>query len=153
MSQIEYLMLFCKCVCFCVCVCVWEDNIWLYLLWWCETIREWASVCRYNLWGTVVVWNCLLFTWRKVSYFPWIAKRPRTLSWYILWTVTNCVEQGSRTQKKKKSLNSGEPWTVEKGDLWKQGVVFLLLSCRRAERQCIKAAVCWYQWQCKVSVV
>lgn len=46
----------------------------------------------------------------------------------------------SVVELRKKEEFSG-PRTVEKGDLHKQDVVFLLLSCRRAERQCVQAGI------------
>ena len=43
----------------------------------------------------------------------------------------------------KKSLDFGEPRTVETEDLSKQEAVFLVLSCGRAEKQCVEAAMSW----------
>ena len=116
-----------------------------------------------------VVRDCISLTWRRVSYFPWKLNCKWLLTWSrrISWIVTNRVNRVGELRRKEALILVNKRWW-RKETCRKQEAVFLLLSCCRAERQSVKAAVSWYlvpvtvwrvycslQWQClrKCSVV
>ena len=74
---------------------------------------------------------------KKSELLPLNSNWPRTWSWFISWTVTNCVSRVTELleKKNKENLNFGEQRTMEKiilAEARRSVVALFLPECTKA---------------------